>query len=409
MSLPAIRATGISKVYALGGRVRYQTLREAIMATIRLERLARRERAQEHWALRDVSFEIQPGEVVGIIGRNGAGKSTLLKVLSRITEPTTGRVEIRGRVASLLEVGTGFHPELTGRENVFLNGAILGMKRAEIARKFDEIVAFAEVEKFIDTPVKYYSSGMYLRLAFAVAAHFESEILVVDEVLAVGDQAFQQRCLGKMGEAANSGRTVLLVSHNMAAVERLCERALLISGGCIVAEGPVEDVVRRYATVGTAILNESLAGRADRRGSGALRFESLRLYVEGGEQQGLFSGCDATIRLGYRSDARSGQLHVALSFLDQHDRMLFACDSVQLDGNLSLGPSGVVECVIPNLPLAPGTYRLNLWAALSGTLADHVQHAAEFTVSPADFFGTGRLPDHPKFGPFLVRHRWTNG
>jgi lipopolysaccharide transport system ATP-binding protein len=303
MTLPAIRAVGVSKKYALGGRVPYLTLRETIMAAARFKRRARPDGSQEHWALKDVNFEVQRGEVVGIIGRNGAGKSTLLKVLSRITDPTTGRVEIRGRVASLLEVGTGFHPELTGRENVSLNGAILGMRRAEITRKFDEIVAFAEVEKFIDTPVKYYSSGMYLRLAFAVAAHFESEILIVDEVLAVGDQAFQQRCLGKMGDAANSGRTVLLVSHNMAAVESLCERAMLLSGGAIVAEGRVDEVVRRYATLGTSVLDESLADRTDRRGTGTLRFESLRLYVEGGDQHGLYSGCEAVVRLGCCSRA----------------------------------------------------------------------------------------------------------
>jgi lipopolysaccharide transport system ATP-binding protein len=409
MTLPAIRAVGVSKKYALGGRVPYLTLRETIMAAARFKRRARPDGSQEHWALKDVNFEVQRGEVVGIIGRNGAGKSTLLKVLSRITDPTTGRVEIRGRVASLLEVGTGFHPELTGRENVSLNGAILGMRRAEITRKFDEIVAFAEVEKFIDTPVKYYSSGMYLRLAFAVAAHFESEILIVDEVLAVGDQAFQQRCLGKMGDAANSGRTVLLVSHNMAAVESLCERAMLLSGGAIVAEGRVDEVVRRYATLGTSVLDESLADRTDRRGTGTLRFESLRLYVEGGDQHGLYSGCEAVVRLGYRANVEASQLHVAISVLDQYDRMLFACDSTHAGGALSVGDSGIIECVIPDLPLSPGSYRMTLWASVAGAVADHVTHAAEFSVSPADYFGTGKLPDHPKFGPLLVRHRWTNG
>jgi len=202
---------------------------------------------EEFWALKDVSFEVKRGEVVGIIGRNGAGKSTLLKILSRITEPTEGRVTLRGRVASLLEVGTGFHPELTGRENIFLNGAILGMTKAEIRKKFDEIVAFAEVERFLDTPVKRYSSGMYVRLAFAVAAHLEPEILVVDEVLAVGDAEFQKKCLGKMKDVATGGRTVLFVSHNMGAVTRLCQNGLLLQKGHLIKQGPVEEVISAYA------------------------------------------------------------------------------------------------------------------------------------------------------------------
>ena len=202
--------------------------------------------AREIWALKDVSLEINEGEIVGVVGRNGAGKSTLLKVLARITEPTEGRAVIRGRVGSLLEVGTGFHPELTGRENVFLNGAILGMRRTEIREKFDDIVGFAELERFIDTPVKRYSSGMYVRLAFAVAAFLEPEILFIDEVLSVGDQAFQQRCLGRMGEIAHSGRTILFVSHNLAAVAALCTRAILIDGGQLLADGDVDDVITHY-------------------------------------------------------------------------------------------------------------------------------------------------------------------
>ena len=223
-------------------------LTDALVAPFRkLRRLGGSDdRAEKIWALKDISFEVQPGEVVGIIGRNGAGKSTLLKVLSRITEPTEGRVVTRGRVASLLEVGTGFHPELTGRENIFLNGAILGMKRAEIQSKFDDIAAFAEIDKFLDTPVKRYSSGMYVRLAFAVAAHLEPEILVVDEVLAVGDAQFQKKCLGKMSEVAGQGRTVLFVSHNMTAIRRLCERAVLLDQGVVVNIGQVDEVVSTY-------------------------------------------------------------------------------------------------------------------------------------------------------------------
>jgi lipopolysaccharide transport system ATP-binding protein len=248
---PIIKVRNLSKKYSIGALdAPYATLRETLtgMARAPLRMLRRTGRSADDtiWALKDVDFEVKPGEVVGIIGRNGAGKSTLLKILSRITEPTSGEVDLYGRVASLLEVGTGFHPELTGRENIFLNGSILGMKRTEIESKFDEIVAFSEVEKFLDTPVKRYSSGMYVRLAFAVAAHLEPEILVVDEVLAVGDAQFQKKCLGKMGEVARKGRTVLFVSHNMVAVKSLCSRAILLSGGRTARDGGVDDVVNGY-------------------------------------------------------------------------------------------------------------------------------------------------------------------
>jgi lipopolysaccharide transport system ATP-binding protein len=258
MSDVAIRCEGLAKRYEIGEREAYKTIRDVITDAVAAP-LRRLRSAAQHssngkgsqdkptiWALKDVSFEIKRGEVVGIIGRNGAGKSTLLKILSRITEPTEGRVEIWGRVGSLLEVGTGFHPELTGRDNIFLNGAILGMKKTEIARKFDEIVAFAEVEKFIDTPVKRYSSGMYVRLAFAVAAHMETEILLVDEVLAVGDAQFQKKCLGKMDDVAKHGRTILFVSHTMASVQSLCDRAVLLNRGMVEIDGRVDAVVSRY-------------------------------------------------------------------------------------------------------------------------------------------------------------------
>jgi lipopolysaccharide transport system ATP-binding protein len=248
---PAIRAEGLSKSYRLGQHAQvYQTLREEIVRAARLvaHRGNGRQKRSSIWALRDVSFEIEPGEVVGVIGRNGAGKTTLLKILSRITEPTDGYADIRGRLGSLLEVGTGFHPELTGRENIYLNGAVLGMRRAEVTRKFDQIVQFAGVEAFLDTPVKRYSSGMYVRLAFSVAAHLEPEILIVDEVLAVGDAEFQKRCLGKMDEIGKSGRTVLVVSHSMPLITRLCRRAFLIESGRLAADGTAEDVVSQYLT-----------------------------------------------------------------------------------------------------------------------------------------------------------------
>jgi len=247
-------------------------------------------RVEEFWALKDVSFSVARGEVVGIIGRNGAGKSTLLKILSRITEPTTGRVRIRGRVASLLEVGTGFHPELTGRENVFLNGAILGMTREEIKRKFDEIVAFAEVEKFLDTPVKRYSSGMYVRLAFAVAAHLEPEILIVDEVLAVGDAQFQKKCLGKMGQVSKEGRTILFVSHNMTAVKSLCGSALWLDAGSIVASGEAEQVVSDYLQNGAASLHEQeWTDAASAPGNDKVRIRSARVFASIANPRGEFT------------------------------------------------------------------------------------------------------------------------
>ncbi|MGA1791012.1 MAG: ABC transporter ATP-binding protein, partial [bacterium] len=252
MSSLAIKVENLSKKYRIGAREAYKTFRETLIDSAaapfrRLKHIGRPIPKEEIlWALKDVSFEVKQGDVLGIIGRNGAGKTTLLKIFSRITEPTKGRVTLRGRVASLLEVGTGFHPELTGKENIYLNGAILGMDRYEISRKFDEIVAFAEVEKFLDTPVKKYSSGMYMRLAFAVAAHMEPEILLIDEVLAVGDAAFQKKCLGKMGDVSKEGRTVLFVSHNMAAVSWLCSRCIYIDEGKIESLGPTDELISRY-------------------------------------------------------------------------------------------------------------------------------------------------------------------
>src|SRR5215813_7100758 len=251
---PIITIENLAKQYRIGASgAAYSTVREAVVNSLRAPLRMFRGNSSAYetiWALRDVNLEIQAGEVVGIIGRNGAGKSTLLKILSRITEPTRGRVVLRGRVGSLLEVGTGFHPELTGRENIFLNGSILGMTRREIQAKFDEIVSFAEIEKFLETPVKRYSSGMYVRLAFAVAAHLEPEILVVDEVLAVGDYAFQQKCLKKMQDVSIHGRTVLFVSHNMGAISRLCQRCIVLDKGRIVSSGPTAAAVETYMTSG---------------------------------------------------------------------------------------------------------------------------------------------------------------
>jgi len=283
---PIIKVENIGKRYVLGQRgAAYSTLRDALTTAVRAPLKALRSRQREDeiiWALEDVSFAVQPGEVLGIIGRNGAGKSTLLKVLSRITEPTRGRIELYGRIGSLLEVGTGFHPELTGRENILLSGAILGMKRLEIKRRFDEIVAFAEVERFIETPVKFYSSGMYMRLAFAVAAHLEPEILMVDEVLAVGDAVFQKKCLGKMGDVARAGRTVLFVSHNMTAVNQLCPRSLLLENGQVKVLGKTSEVMTQYLKGGAGKGGEWVWKDSRRApGNHRIRLQAVRIISNG--------------------------------------------------------------------------------------------------------------------------------
>ncbi|MDQ3254110.1 MAG: ABC transporter ATP-binding protein, partial [Acidobacteriota bacterium] len=284
---PIIKVENLSKQYRVGSRPQsYATLRELFSGRVRwpLTRLHRQSLNADDkkiWALKDVSFEVSPGDVVGIIGRNGAGKSTLLKILSRITGPTTGYVELYGRISSLLEVGTGFHPELTGRDNVYLNGAILGMSRSETKSKFDEIVAFAEIDKYLDTPVKHYSSGMYMRLAFAVAAHLEPDILIVDEVLAVGDVAFQKKCLGKMNDVSRVGRTVLFVSHNMAAVANLCRRGIVLSGGSIQYAGTQTGAVAEYLT-SVDLRTKRLRERTDRIGNGAIKIVDIEIKEDEG-------------------------------------------------------------------------------------------------------------------------------
>ena len=316
MSELAIRTENLGKRYRIGAMPSgYRTLRDSVMSGLR--RVGRRERApafETIWALRSVTFEVPRGQVLGIIGRNGAGKSTLLKLLSRITEPTEGYAEIRGRVGSLLEVGTGFHPELTGRENIFLNGAILGMRRGETERKFDEIVAFAEVERFIDTPVKRYSSGMYLRLAFAVAAHLEPEILLVDEVLAVGDAEFQRKCLGKMSDVAHQGRTVLFVSHNMSAVQRLTEETIVIDHGQLVLRAPSAQAVDFYMTSGMAQAGERLWEGDPRLASAApFRPVALRVFDGRGRVSGQVASAEPfTIEFEYALDQAITGLRVGL-------------------------------------------------------------------------------------------------
>jgi lipopolysaccharide transport system ATP-binding protein len=367
---------------------------------------------EEFWALKDVSFEVKQGDRVGIIGRNGAGKSTLLKILSRITEPTQGSIKIKGRIASLLEVGTGFHPELTGRENLFLNGAILGMGKLEIQRKFDEIVEFAEVEKFLDTPVKRYSSGMYVRLAFAVAAHLEPEILIVDEVLAVGDVQFQKKCLGKMEEVGKEGRTVIFVSHNMSAVESLCDRGILLQSGSLSLDGDPQEAIKIYLEKAYTLSKDvSIEQRKDRSGSGKIRVTSFRvLDSEGNEVPSLQSGRDYRFEVGYSNKIRKclNDIVVSLDILDDKNNRVLLFRTNFTNNNLTIDTHlGYIICNIKNLPLANGLYRLSIFVShADAETLDYIEDAVPITVDGGDFFGTGShgLPGHCKI---LVNTQWS--
>jgi lipopolysaccharide transport system ATP-binding protein len=371
-----------------------------------------RKSKEEFWALREVSFSINQGEAVGIIGRNGAGKSTLLKLLSRITEPTTGKIRYKGRVSSLLEVGTGFHPELTGRENIFLNAAILGMRRSDIARRFDEIVAFSEVEQFLDTPVKRYSSGMYVRLAFGVAAHLEPDILLVDEVLAVGDAAFQKKCLGKMGNVVKEGRTVLFVSHNMAAITSLCTRALLIEGGRLELSSSPQTVIEEYLSKSRTNACIPVSERKDRKGNGRVRFTHVSVLNDRREEvETVISGEDISISIEYDILGAEPLYNAAIQikFFGFLGQPLFACLSRAAFGeSLSLAPGARIFCNIPRLPLRSGIYTYTIWCTVGETLEDYVPEAGKLTVVEGDFFGTGKFPAR-NTGDFLVAHQWSVG
>jgi lipopolysaccharide transport system ATP-binding protein len=412
---PIIKVEHVGKQYRIGARQEtYDTLRDSIAGAVRapfkLFRGGDQSANNTIWALDDVSFEVNPGEVLGIIGRNGAGKSTLLKILSRITDPTTGQVELYGRVGCLLEVGTGFHPELTGRENIFLNGSMLGLNRRDIERKFDQIVDFAGVDKFIDTPVKRYSSGMYVRLAFAVAAHLEPEILIVDEVLAVGDASFQKKCLGKMGDVAHEGRTVLFVSHNMAAIQSLCKRALLLNGGHLVADGGCKRIVDEYLQVVDQVSDLSLGERSDRKGNQNLRFIGFELR----DSQGACvpcgcSGQDMLISLEYESTTRAAlqNVHVALGVHGRFDENLFHLSTGVKGFDFESVPAkGRIICRIPRLPLQAGRYTFNLFCTVGGEVADWIENAGLIEVEEGDFFGSGKLPPAGQ-GAFIVQHSWS--
>jgi lipopolysaccharide transport system ATP-binding protein len=410
MSETIIHVENLGKRYRIGERERYLALRDilarALSAPARIFR-ARKPASSNGdpthiWALKDVSFDVRQGEVVGIIGRNGAGKTTLLKILARVTKPTTGFAEVRGRMGSLLEVGTGFHPELTGRENVFLSGAILGMGKAEILRKFDEIVAFAEVEKFIDTPLKHYSSGMQMRLAFAVAAHLEPEILLVDEVLAVGDTEFQKKCLGKMGDVAKQGRTILFISHSMAAVATLCKRGILLSAGRVEKIGPTSEVIDRYLTsAGDSPETVDLSSHKQRDGTGEVRFSQIGLRDGTGNPSRDFEyHDDLTFEITLDARRPSPPLHCVVEIHTAHGvpvLHLFSQDDPSC-APLVVKSRTRVRCVLARCDLYPGTYSVDLW------------------LGPSPFHTTDWLHDVLRFhmGQGQLRRRgfdmnWTHG
>ena len=418
MTSPAISVEGIGKLYQLAHQAdRHTSFREALTAMAlaplrRFRQLRGTDSSMEDfWALRDVSFNVQPGEVVGIVGRNGAGKSTLLKILSRIAEPTEGRAVMKGRIASLLEVGTGFHPELSGRENVYLNGSILGMKRREIAAKFDDIVAFAEVEKFLDTPVKRYSSGMYVRLAFAVAAHLEPEILIVDEVLAVGDAEFQKRCLGKMKEISEGGdRTVLFVSHNMAAVSALCSRAVLLEKGRLTVDGSPADVIQKYLIPASfdAGAGVDLRMAPGRQAGRTALFQSLRVRgTDGDAVTTLLPGHNVTLDMGLALDAPLRAPRIGIGVNNARGDRVFAVATYLSPKPLERVDSvATVQVAFKLPPLYPGRYTLDIsLTAEDGNFLDQVESAAAFDVLQDGYLGS-TCPYFPEMGMVLVPSEW---
>src|SRR5229473_2695711 len=415
---PIIKVEGLSKQYRIGVRQEsFATLRDAIAGVVRapLNRLRRNGHSANNtiWALKDVGFEVAPGEALGIIGRNGAGKSTLLKILSRITDPTAGQVELYGRVGSLLEVGTGFHPELTGRENIFLNGAVMGMRREETSQRFDEIVAFSEIERFIDTPVKRYSTGMYMRLAFAVAAHLNPEILIVDEVLAVGDASFQKKCLGKMGDVANEGRTVLFVSHNMATIQSLCNSCLLIKNGRLEAQGDPAQMLALYTEAelrpGSGI--QSLAAHPGRRSHSTPLMKVVSLFSESEEPaSAVRMGAPLSVRLEFSASSPVRPV-LGLTVKTVEGAPVFGVSNRWTHQGAD-GPAtaeGMILCNVQRLPLNPGTYSLDLYFgdfADSTRELDIVIDAISFEVFPTDLYGTGMLPPARLVGPVFCSATW---
>jgi lipopolysaccharide transport system ATP-binding protein len=409
---PAIQVEGISKHFRLGARSSgYRTLRESLSTGLRSLVRRRHTRASssptDFWALKDVSFEVQPGEVVGLIGRNGAGKSTALKILSRITEPTSGRAVIRGRVGSLLEVGTGFHPELTGRENVYLNGCMLGMSRKEVSRIFDEIVAFAELERFLDTPVKRYSSGMYVRLAFAVAAHLNPEVLIVDEVLAVGDATYQRKCINRMSELARSGLTVLFVSHNLDLIPRLCRVAVHLEGGRLREIGPAKEVAERYLRGLEVAAESGTLENAFRAGDGRARFTRVELEKCGGRGGTVHrSGDDLTLRLEIRAERPIEDVALAVNLKSLSGTRIHSAWTKEQEFPISFRRgTHAVRCNFERVAFRPGmTFEVELWMA-DAEVIDHVPQALRVLVT--DGPDTAKFSSNPDQGMVLTPVSWT--
>jgi lipopolysaccharide transport system ATP-binding protein len=411
MNRLVIYGEGLSKRYNRGFQAD-SGLRHSLERFVRSPFAAfRRSREEIFWALKDVSLEVREGEVLGLIGRNGAGKTTLLKILSRITKPTTGWAEIHGRVGSLLEVGTGFHPELTGRENTFLSGAILGMGKSEIKRKFDEIVAFAELEQFIDTPVKHYSTGMNVRLAFAVAAHLEPEILLVDEVLAVGDINFQKKCLGKMGEVAKGGRTVVLVSHNMAAINALCSRCVILNDGGVEFDGPTDKATARYYAESVKIgsSGEDLLQRPRTAENGKARFRSIAIQPLSDKEEELgaaYPGCDLRLEIELECLRSFTDCNLAVVFWDTNGYRVIDTNTGQKGQFVSLnaGQKGRACFVLHEVLLRPGTYFVGLWLGRDGIEAlDYIEHAVTL-----DVIGSEETSKHPVVYPGVYLCRFEN-
>jgi lipopolysaccharide transport system ATP-binding protein len=414
MGHTAIRVENLSKRYRIGERKSYGTLRDVLAGIARspLRRFRSRDQSIQSqpskdgfiWALKDVSFEVQQGEVIGIIGRNGAGKSTLLKILSRITKPTQGMAEIHGRVGSLLEVGTGFHPELTGRENIYLNGAILGMQRAEIERKFDEIVDFAEIEKFLDTPVKRYSSGMHMRLAFAVAAHLEPEILLIDEVLAVGDLEFQKKCLGKIEDITKVGRTVLFVSHNLNAVRSLCSVSLIINTGEILRYGNTEKVIDYYRQLLENAQYQNITDRNDRAGRGKIRVNRVEI-LSNSKEQSVEVGDPASF-IFYLSDIKPA-LSCAFTIYNERGTAVTHFDSGNIgkDDKYLNNKEFKFICRVNNLYLLPGHYYINIAVRSFMSLQDHIEYAMSFDVHEGKN-SSRQLEKNKGHGDIYFEHDW---
>ena len=405
----AISVRGLSKAYTIVHRPeQHATLVEATLH--RLRHPLRKQQKEIFWALSDVSFAINKGEVVGIIGRNGAGKSTLLKILSRITDPSNGEIDLFGRVGSLLEVGTGFHPELTGRENIYLNGHILGMRKREIDKQFSAIVDFAGVEQFLDTPVKRYSSGMYVRLAFAVAAHLDCEIVLVDEVLAVGDAEFQKKCLGKMKDVADSGRTVLLVSHNMAAVTNLCAKALVIGGGRLLFEGPTERAVGFY-TAGLAVSMKAAGDVAKFRPAWAKNLiQSARMLDFDGRERARFPmGSDVRIEVNFDVGQLEPLRAPVMGVVLHHSTLgtVGAVNTRMSDFEARGGPyrRGKISCVLKRPPLLQGTYMVDVWLGDGPVDLDCLTGYLVFELDPVDIYGTGRTP-FQHLGMIFLEPQW---